>query len=53
MCHTTIVFKAVTAGLANADNGQESSWNAQLLQAKKDISQLQTDKKQVNASCFA
>ncbi|XP_076812350.1 structural maintenance of chromosomes protein 2-like isoform X1 [Clavelina lepadiformis] len=39
-------FEAVTAGLANADNGQESSWNAQLLQAKKDISQLQTDKKQ-------
>nr|XP_002119958.1 structural maintenance of chromosomes protein 2 [Ciona intestinalis] len=39
-------FQAVTTGLATSDTGEEASWQAQLLQVKKDISQLQTDTKQ-------
>uniref|UniRef100_H2YJF7 Structural maintenance of chromosomes protein n=1 Tax=Ciona savignyi TaxID=51511 RepID=H2YJF7_CIOSA len=40
-------FQAVTTGLASSDTGEEASWQAQLLKAKKDISQLQTETKQV------
>uniref|UniRef100_H2YJF8 Structural maintenance of chromosomes protein 2 n=1 Tax=Ciona savignyi TaxID=51511 RepID=H2YJF8_CIOSA len=39
-------FQAVTTGLASSDTGEEASWQAQLLKAKKDISQLQTETKQ-------